>query len=234
MVREHWREPAFWVWWWRNYLPRDVRRGVAIALFGIVVGGGFLVAALASPQPQAGGPVVSVTTERQLVTDRERGRQVVRVVPVVKRIVLRPSTSVETQTASQTHYLTTPGGVRLVTRPVVRYVDVVKQHVITVAGRSRTVGVTVRMPTTTVLTRTQTRQVTEAQTVTNNQLTTVRQQVTQTQTKTQTQTQTQTQTVTQTQPVTVTQTQTQPVTVTQTQTETVTDTVTLPITVTIP
>lgn len=220
MVREHWREPAFWAWWWRNCLPRDVRRGAAIALFGIVLGGGLLVAALATGQPS--GPVLSVTTERQLVTDRVRGRPLERVVPVVKRIVLRPSTSVETQTATRTHYLTTPGGVRLVTRPVVRYVDVVKQHVITVAGRSRTVGVTVRLPTTTVLTRTQTRQVTDAQTVTNNQVTTVRQQVTQT--RTQTQTQIQTQTVTETQPVTVT----------ETQTETVTDTVTLPVTVTVP
>lgn len=224
MFREHWRELAFWKWWWNNRVPPELRAGAIVALLGLVLGGGLFVAALTTRHdPGARAAAQIETTEVKVVTIRERGHVVSKLVPVVKRVTLRPSTAYETQTALQTRYVTSPGHVQVVDKPVVRYVPVVKKRVVTVGGKTHTVGVTVRVPTTRFVT--QTNQVTNLQTVTN--ATTVHDRVTQTQTVHDTHTVTNTQTVTNT--------------VTNTQTETQVQTVTLPpvtitqiVTVTVP
>lgn len=214
MFREHWREPAFWKWWWSNRVPPELRAGSIVALLGLVLGGGLFLAALTTTHdPGARAAAVLETTEVKVVTIHERGHVVSKLVPVVKRVVLRPSTAFETQTALQTRYVTSPGHVQVVDKPVVKYVPVVRKRVITVGGKTRTVGVTVRVPTTRFVT--QTNQVTNLQTVTNTQVTTVRDRVTQTQTVHDTQTQTVTNTVTNTQTDTVTQTVTSTETVTE-------------------
>lgn len=227
MFREHWRELAFWRWWWHNRVPPELRAGAIVALLGLVLGGGLFLAALTTAHDPGSSAAAQIeTTEVKVVTIRERGHIVSKLVPVVKRVTLRPSTAYETQTALQTRYVTSPGQVQVVDKPVVRYVPVVKKQVVTVGGKTHTVGVTVRVPTTRFVT--QTNQVTNLQTVTN--ATTVHDRVTQTQTVHDTHTVTNTQTVTNT--VTNTQTQTQVQTVTQpvtvTQTDAITVTVSLP------
>jgi len=226
-MREHWREPRFWRWWWRERVPPELRAGSIIAALGLALGGGLFVASLTmSHDKVATAGVLYARTDRKVVTVRERGRVVRKIVPVVKVVRLRPSTAVKTDTATETRYVTTPGGVRVVEHRVVHLVPVVRvrRHTVTVAGKTHTVGVTVRVPTTHVVTRTQTltNDVTVPQTVT--QVTTVRgrggppQTVTQTQTQTQVQTVTSTETDTQTQTVTITL----PTTVLQTVTVTTT------------
>jgi len=225
-MREHWRELEFWRWWWHDRVPPELRAGAIIAALGLALGGGLFAASLLmSSDKTARAEVLYATTDRKLVTVREKGRIVRKVVPVVKVVRLRPSTAFETQTATATRYVTTPGGVRVVEKRVVHYVPVVRKRVVTIAGKTHATSVTVRVPTTRVLTQTQTQTqtqtrtnvVTNQQTVTNTQVTTVHEH----------DTQTLTQTVTQTQTVTNTQTETQAVTVT------VPTTVTIPTTVTV-
>jgi hypothetical protein len=240
MFREHWRERGFWRWWWREKAPFGLRMGVAVTLLGLVLGAGVFAAGRltsATAGLAATGSYLIETTVDKVVTVREKGRVVRKVVPVVKRVflkrvVLKPSTAYETKTSFATHYITTPGHVRVVRKPVVRYVPVVKKRVVTIAGKTHTVAVTRLVPTTKVVTQTQTSQVTNQQTVTSTHVTTQKQVVTQTQSVTDTQTQTVTSTQTETEVETVTVPTTVPTTVTTTVTTIVTTTVTVPATTT--
>lgn len=202
-MRENWRDPNFWRWWWRHQVRTDAKIVVA-ALLGVVliVGGYFASSNLtgADAASGAGDRYVLQTTVRKVVTVEKNGRTLVRRIPVVvRRSVVRSSTAY--QTLVDTRYVTTPGEVR----KVVRYVPVVKRTVVRVNGK------------TTTLTHTLTNVVTNQQTVTNqstvvvNHTDTVVQPVTTVETKTVT---LPPNTVTQTQTVTVTQTQTQTVTTT--------------------
>jgi hypothetical protein len=216
LFREHWRDPAFWRWWWVNHAPAWAKlslAGVAVIAFLAV---GFLAAdRLSSANARSLGTanVTYETTLERVVTVRERGRVVVRRVPVVRRVVYRPQTALVTLFG--THVVTTRGAVRYV--PTVQ----VQKRVVTVGGQTRTITDTRLVPTTRTRTQTQT------------------QTRTQTQTQTQTETQTHTETNVVTQQQTVVRTETVPVTVQQTVTEvsppgTVTVAVTVPITITVP
>lgn len=153
------------------------------------------------------------TTVEKVVTVREKGKLVRKLVPVVRKVFVKRQAQFKTLTDVTTDVIKTPGGVRIVRRRVVKLVPVVKRKVITVNGKTRTLVTTQLLPTTNVQTQTQT--LMQTQTLTDVQV------------HTQTQTQTQTQTETQTNTVTATETVTQPIT------ETVTTTITQdPVTVT--
>ena len=213
-------------------------------LAAILVGGWFVADGLTAAKANAGADsLILETTVNKLVTVREKGKLVTKIVPVVKRVVrvqAHTETRLERQTDLRysTRVVTTPGGVRVVRRVVTTRVQVpvVKNHVVTVNGKTKTVAVTNYVPTTRVETQTQTQTETRQQTITQPGASNT---VTQTSTVSHTTTNvlTQTQTVTTTQTVTQTQTQTE----TQTVVQTVTDTVTLPpvtvtdtITITLP
>jgi hypothetical protein len=162
MFRRHWREPAFWRWWWGNrasYGAKVSLTGVAVAAFLAV---GFL-AAVSLSEADAGsvgtGALTFETTVDRLVTVREHGRVVIRRVPVVRRVVFRPQTAF--RTLFDTRLITTKGGVR--------YVPVVRKRVVTVNGKTRTITETRLVPTTKTQTQTQTQTqtnvVTQEQTV---------------------------------------------------------------------
>lgn len=208
MFRQHWREPAFWRWWWGNQAPH----GAKVALAGLALlrflGIGFLAAVGLSNADTGRGAasgLVFETTVDKFVTVRDRGRLVVRRVPVVRRVVYRPQTAV--RTLFGTRVVTSRG------RPVVQ------KRLVTVDGKTRTI----------IDAKTHTQTQTVARTRTQTQV--------QTHTQTQTQTQTQTSVVTDLQTVVRTETLPVTVQQTVVQTlppETVTVTVPVTVTVTVP
>ena len=213
-------------------------------LAAILVGGWFVADGLtAAKASTSADSLVLETTVNKLITVREKGKLVTKVVPVVKRVVrIRSHTQTqverETDLRYSTRVLTEPGGVRVVRRVVTTRVPVVKNHVVTVNGKTKRVAVTSYVPTTRVETQTQTQTQTETrqQTVTQSaapntitQVSTANHTTTDVQTQTQTVTTVQTATVTTTNVVTEVQTVTNTVTDTQTVTEPpVTITITLP------
>lgn len=233
MFRRHWRELAFWRWWWTNQAPVALRLGLGLFLLGAVLAGGLFAADRLSTAK--GGVAATavlrtyVETVDKVVTVREKGKIVRKVVPVVHvrrvkvKVLSKPQTVLQTQTSFRTLEVTTKGKVRTIRQKVVRRVPVVKTHLVTVSGKTQTVAVTQYKPTTAIETRSQT--VTNAQTVTNSKtVTNTNTQtnvVTTVQTKTETvqNTVTETDVVTQTQPAVTIQL---PVTITVTETDTVT------------
>jgi hypothetical protein len=229
LLRNNWRSLAYWRWWWREGIRRDIKFLVILVLIPILlVGGYFAASGLTSAQASGSSSYVLETTIQKVVTVREHGHVVVKRVPVVvRRTIVKNHTS--RQTVVDTRVVTTPGGVRIETRKVLRYVPVVHKRVVRVNGKTTTVTETRLVPT--VKTQTLTNVVTNQQTVTNvvNHSETVIQPVTTVVTKTETQPP---DTVT----VTVTKTETERNTETETiiQTVTTTETVTEPnITITV-
>jgi hypothetical protein len=224
VIRRHWRELAFWRWWWTNRAPGALRLGLGLFLLGAVLVGGLLTADRLST---AKGGVKEtallrtyVETVDKIVTVREKGKIVRKVVPVVRvrkiKVVSRPQTVLETQTSFRTLQITTKGKVRMIRQKVVRRVPVVKTRLVTVSGRTHTVAVTQYRPTTAIETRSQTvtNAVTNSQTVTNEH--------------------TVTNTNTQTDVVTTVQTRTQTVQNTVTETDVVTQTLPVTVEITVP
>jgi hypothetical protein len=249
---EHWREFGFWRWWWRERVPIDVKVLAGLLAAAIAFGaGGYLAWSL--PGAEASSPVadVHVETVEKVVTVREPGRVVRRVVPVVQRVFVRGKSATQTRLQATTII---QDGKRVVTTEVVRPVRVLERQVVTVGAKTRTRTVVRILPgvartvtgerVTTVVTRpravrtvTDQRMTTAVQTVTAQQpVTTVvrtateQQSVTSVRTVTSEQpTVTSTRTVTSVQPTTVVQTTTQTVTTTEP-----TITVTTSVTVTVP
>jgi len=209
MYGGNWYKLRFWRWWFRNRAPTELVMASAALLALAVLGTGYYAAArLSGPKP-ASAEVATFsydTTVQRLVTVREKGRPVIKRVPVVVRHVLvRPVT--EVQTLVKSRVVTKPGGVKVVQRRVIHYVPVVHKQVVTRNGKTTTVTKTRLVPTV----QTQTQVVTNQQTVVNQNTVTV------------TANHTVTQPVTTTLPVTVTHTTTE----TQTQTQTVVQTTTV-------
>jgi len=243
-------ELDYWRWLWRQKVPTTAKFAVGALLLALVlVGGWFAADRLTAAEAKTADSIVLQTTVQKVVTVREKGKLVTKVIPVVKRVVRIQSktataTDRVTQLKYQTQYVTRPGTVRVVRRVVTSKVKVpvVTTKVVKERGKTRTVAVTNFVPTT--RTETQVRTETQRQTVTNTlpgntvTQTTIKDHTT-TQTNTQTQTVVNTTTVTQTQTQTVVQTTTNTVTETQTQTQTQTVTVTTPgdtitVTITVP
>jgi hypothetical protein len=227
MFKENWKTFAFWRWWWRSQVPTDAKYLAAIMLAGVLIVGGYFASGhlAGANAAQSADSYVRETTISKVVTVREHGRTLVKRVPViVRKSIVHSSTA--WATSVDTRYVTTPGGVRYVTKKVTRYVPIVKKRTVLVGGKTKTVTETRLVPTV----KTETAVVTNQQTVTN-QSTVV---VNKTNTVTQPVTSVETHTVT-LPPETVTHTDTQ--TVTETVTQTVVTTVQEPgttITVTLP
>ena len=221
MFREYWKDAGFWRWWWRSHVGVGTKIALVLALVALLLVGGYLASARltgASAATDGKGTYILQTTVTRIVTTKVHGRTVVKRIPVVvRRTIVKSSTAYAT--VVDTRVVTTPGGVRYVTRKVTHYVPVVKQHVVTVNGKTTTLTETRLVPT--VRTQTLTNVVTNSQTVTN-QSTVV---VNHTDTVVSTTVQTHTDTVTQTATVTETQTVVETVTLPA---ETVTATVTVP------
>lgn len=164
MIRNHWRDPHFWTWWWRQRVPggaKVVAAVVAISLlgFGGYAAAGGLDTAVAEGSSESLSP--QVTTVEKVLTIRESGRVVTRPVRVVRTIPGQGSTSFSTQVLLNT--LTTPGRSYVVTQRDVRTVPVIRRVVVTQDGRARTIVET--RPG-----RTQTSVVTDQRTVTNERV----------------------------------------------------------------
>jgi hypothetical protein len=126
---------------WYRYLAYrfGVEGLVAASIVGLTVLGlaGFF-AARALPSGDSStttGSYVPLTrTVMRRVAVVRRGKTVYKRVPVVKRVYARPVTVQETRTIS------TPGGTKVVTRPVVRYQTVYRRRVVLVHGKPVTLS----------------------------------------------------------------------------------------------
>jgi hypothetical protein len=97
-VKRHWRELRYWVWVWGR-MPSEWKAGIGVLVVAGLLGGGWFAAdRLTAAHAQVASTVLE-TTVRKLVTVRENGKVVQRVVPVIKQTRLKYSTRV----------LTTPG-----------------------------------------------------------------------------------------------------------------------------
>ena len=237
-MRSHWREIDYWRWLWSR-VPSEARWAtLGVVLLGLL-GGGWVVASKAtdggSDVAVGTKPIVIETTVQRMITVREKGKVIRKLVPVVKRLKIvqkqKPDTVYQTHRDLLTRVVNVPG--QSTTRTVSRLVPVVSTRQVTVNGKPRVVVTTRLQPTTKVetvpVTRTlvSTQNVTQtAPGVTNTNTLTRTQTETRTRTDTQTQTQTQTQTFTTT-TVSVSTTTTISVSVSvSTTTDTVTETVT--------
>jgi hypothetical protein len=213
LFRTNWRDPRFWKWWWQHRVTLGTRIAVGALLLALLVVGGWFGSVYLTTA-SAGGSADSYvleTTIKRVVTVREKGKVIRKVVPQVRRVVV-PSL----ETRYDTKVVTVKGERRIVRQPVIRYVPRVRDRLVTVKGRTRTVSETRLVPTTTVRMRTQTATATVEYTVTATQTQTRTNERTVTNTDTRYRTTTETRTVTETSPpVTVTTTETvPPVTVT--------------------
>jgi len=225
-VRSHWREPGYWRWLWHR-VPSGARSATLAVLLIALVGAGWVTAdrATSSSSNDAVGsePILIRTTVQKVVTYRERGKVIRKVIPVVKKIkiVQGPETVYQTQRDYVTRVEVTPR--KAVTHTVSALVPGTSTRQITVDGKPRIVVRTQLVPTTR----------TQIQTVPLTKTQTDKRTLTHSETRTQIQTQTQVQTVVQTQTVTRTETQTvtateivtvqsDPVTIVRTVTEVVT------------
>ena len=44
MLRDNWRSLAFWRWWWRENVRRDVKFVLVLALLPVLLAGGYVAA----------------------------------------------------------------------------------------------------------------------------------------------------------------------------------------------
>jgi hypothetical protein len=227
MIRKHWRELEFWRWWWHDNIRFEVKAVATVIVLALMLGGGWIAAdrlSSASASGAASPGFTFETTVEKVVTVREKGKLVRKLVPVVRKVFVKRQTRFKTLTDVTTDLVKTPGGVKIVRHRVVKLVPVVTRKVVTVNGKTKTLVTTQLVPTTNVqtqtLTQTQTQTQTDVRTQTQTQTETDTATVTDVQTVTQPVTETVTTTITQ-DPVTVTTTITQdPVTVTETVTTT--------------
>jgi hypothetical protein len=225
MIRNHWRDPHFWSWWWRQRVPGEAKLVAAVVAVSLLGFGGYAAAggldtAVAEGSSEPLSP--QVTTVEKVLTIRESGRVVTRPVRVVRTIPGRGSTSFSTQVLLNT--VTTPGGTYVVTQRDVETVPVVRRVVVTRDGRVRTVIQT--RPGSVVTDR---RTVTNERVLTSERVVTNERVVTRDRVVTDSVTVRSTETVRETLPVTVVET----IVRTATETETVPITVPVPVPVTV-
>ena len=227
MFKDNWRTFGFWRWWWRSHVPADAKYMAAVVLAGVLLVGGYFASGhlAGASAARSADSYIRETTISKIVTVKEHGRTVVKRVPVVVRKTIVHS-STAWATSVDTRVITTPGGLRYVTKKVVRYVPVVHKRTVLVNGKTKTITETRLVPTV----KTETHVVTNQQTVTNQSTVVVNKSSTVTQPVTTIETHTVT-----LPPDTVTQTETQTQTEAVTETETVVTTVQEPpITITLP
>ena len=206
---------AGWYRYLRAQYPNAALALLVVLLTSLGVGGYFTYRATAgTTTADAETYVPLMTTVTKVVRVQEHGKVVLKRVAVVRRILAKPVTVMETQT------IQTSGGIKVVRRPVIHYQPVYRRKVITVHGRAVTINKVV----------TDTRMLTDTHMLTTTNVVTNEQTVVNTSTVVNEHTNTVNQTVTQ--PVTTVVTETSPG---PTVTETTTRTETLPpVTVTAP
>ena len=152
MVRKNWRNPRFWRWFWHDRVAPEVKALVAAILIVLMLGGGWLAAnRLSTANAGVSTPAAVLTFEttvQKLVTVREKGKIVRKLVPVVHKVFVKRPTAFKTTTDVRTRVVTISGGVRTVRTKVVVHVPVVSKKVITVNGKTKTVVTTRLVPTT--------------------------------------------------------------------------------------
>jgi hypothetical protein len=219
VIRNHWRSPRFWLWWWRNRISHELKLlGALLVVAGLGLAGFLAAAGLGGPTTEADVLLLETLTVERVVTLTEGGeRTVVRPLRVVRRVTAPAKvlgTAVELLT------ITTPG------RTERQVVPVVRRELVTVAGQPRTI-VETRSGRTRTSVVTSDRVVIRERTVTSERVSTAEQTVVQPVTTTRV--------VRETVPVTQTVRSTDTVRLTETVSETVT--VELPsvtVTVTVP
>ena len=100
MFRHNWRDAAFWRWWWHERVTFESRIAVYVFCFALLLGGGLFAAdrlASAGAEVAPSTPIMIETTVQRLVTVRERGRIVRKLVPVVERVRVKSRPVVETR-----------------------------------------------------------------------------------------------------------------------------------------
>src|SRR5437879_5744458 len=148
MFKENWRTVGFWRWWWRSVVPNDVKYLGAILLAGVLIVGGYFASGHLAGASAAGSAdtYVRETTISKIITVKQNGRTIVMRVPVViRKSIVHSSTAFATSV--DTRFVTTPGGLRYVTKKVVRYVPVVHKRTVVVNGQTKTVTETRVVPT---------------------------------------------------------------------------------------
>ena len=89
MVRKHWRSTRYWRWLWHERVAPEVKTLVGAVLIVLMLGGGWFAANRLSTASagvtQSGGVLTFETTVQKVVTVREKGKIVRKLVPVVRR-----------------------------------------------------------------------------------------------------------------------------------------------------
>ena len=89
MIREHWRAPSFWHWYWRREVPVTAKAALLGAfVLALLVGGYFAAGGLNGASAAGSSSYVLETTITKVVTVREHGKLLVKKVPVVLRRVV--------------------------------------------------------------------------------------------------------------------------------------------------
>ena len=142
-MRSHWLKMGYWRWLWGR-LPWEVRWVVLAALLLGLLGGGWVAASAATSNDGAevaigSNPIIIETTIEKVITVREHGKIIRKIVPVVKRVKVlqRAGTVYETRREYVTQVVRKPG--HSVTRIVSEVVPVVTTEQITVNGKPRVV-----------------------------------------------------------------------------------------------
>lgn len=141
-----WVDPAWYRYLGQRY-PGGTVLTIAISIGALGLGGYAAVGAMDAGSATSDAYVALTTTGTRNVKVRLHGRTVIKRIPVVKRVYAKPTTIMETRT------IQTPGGEKVVTRPVVRYQVVYRKKVVLVHGKPVTVRQSVtdtRMLTNTV------------------------------------------------------------------------------------
>jgi hypothetical protein len=178
---------ADWYRYLRTRYPERLLFLVPALLAVLAFAGYAAVSAMGSSSRTAESYVRLDTTVIRTVQVREHGKVVVKRIPVVKHIYAKPTTVMET------HTVQTPGGIKVVTEPVVRYRPVYRRKVVFVHGKPVTVNQ--------IVTNTQMLTDTQLLTVTNEHTSTVVNEHTSTVVQNQTVNETQTVTKTETAPI---------------------------------
>lgn len=156
-------------WWLVDFRDAvgesDAKFVGALVLLALLVGGGYIAADKVS---QMGANSASTHLVRLVSTVREPVTTHVNGHTLVRWRVRRKVVQAQAQTVMQTETVQTPGGTKVISRPVVRYQVAYRKKVVRVNGKARTVIVpqTVTNSQTNTISRTQTNVQTVTQPVT--------------------------------------------------------------------
>ena len=105
MIRKHWRSLEFWRWWWHDRVRFEIKAAVTVVLLALMLSGGWIAAdrlSTASASVSTANQFTFETTVEKVVTVREKGRLVRKLVPVVRKVFVKRQTQFKTLTDVQT------------------------------------------------------------------------------------------------------------------------------------